>query len=58
MKDTMIVHEAMLREEIEQNVRIFLDPDHADDHNVSLLLATSGVGNVGLDSPSIRSVFR
>ena len=37
---------------------MFLDPDHADDQNMSLLLETSGVGNVRLDSPFVRSVFR
>ena len=39
-------------------MRMFLDPDHVNDQNVSLFLATSGVRNVGLDSPSLKLVFR
>ena len=29
-----------------------------DDESIQVLCATSGVGNVGIDSPNIRSVFR
>ena len=39
-------------------MRMFIDPDRADDQNVSLLLATIGVANVGLDSLSLRLEIR
>ena len=37
---------------------IFLNPSHPDGGNISVLVATSGVGNFGFDSPDIRNVFR
>ena len=58
MQDVVMVHGKMPREEKEEIIKLFLNPEHINDQCVSILCVTIGVGNVGLDSPSIRSVFR
>ena len=53
-----MVHGNMPREIKEEIMKLFLNPEHDDDQSVSILCATSGVGNVGVDSPSTKSFFR
>ena len=39
-------------------IKEFLDPESNDVDLNRILVCTSGVGNVGIDSPNIRAVYR
>jgi ATP-dependent DNA helicase RecQ len=56
--EVIVIHGQISKAEKGTYTRFFLDPEHPDDENINVLCATSGVGNVGLDSPHIRNVFR
>ena len=58
LDDTMCIHGQLTKEEKASYTQMFLNPEHEDDKRIRVLCATSGVGNVGIDSPDIRSVFR
>ena len=56
--EVLAIHGQLTKEEKSSYIQMFLDPQHPDDANIKVMCATSGVGNVGIDSPNIRSVFR
>ena len=56
--DVMCIHGHLSKEEKARYTQIFLNPEVEDDESIRVLCATSGVGNVGIDSPDIRGVFR
>ena len=56
--EALAVHGTLTKEEKSAYIQMFLDPKHRDDLKIKVLCATSGVGNVGLDSREIRSVYR
>jgi superfamily II DNA helicase RecQ len=56
--EVIVIHDQLSKVEKGTYTTFFLDPDHNDDFNINVLCATSGVGNVGLDSTQIRSVLR
>ena len=56
--EVIVIHDQLSKVEKGTYTTFFLDPDHNDDFNINVLCATSGVGNVGLDSPQIRNVLR
>ena len=56
--EVIVIHGQLSKVEKGTYTRFFLDPDHNDDLDINVLCATSGVGNVGLDSPQIRNVLR
>ena len=56
--DVLSIHGQLTKDQKACYIQTFLDPDHPDDKNIRVLCATSGVGNVGIDSKEIRSVFR
>ena len=56
--DVLSIHGQLTKEQKASYIQTFLDPEHDDDKNIRVLCATSGVGNVGIDSKYIRSVFR
>ena len=53
-----MVHGQLSKLEKSRHPQIFLNPTHPDDNNIGVLVATSSVGNVGIDSPGMRNVFR
>ena len=57
MQDVVMVHRKMPREEKEEIIKPFLNPGHINDQFVSILCETSGIVNVGIDSPDITSIF-
>ena len=58
LDDIMCIHGQLSKEEKASYTQLFLNPEHDDDQRIRVLCATSGVGNVGIDSPDIRAVFR
>jgi len=56
--EVIVIHGQLSKVEKGTYTRFFLDPDHDDDLDINILCATSGVENVGLDSPQIRNVLR
>ena len=56
--DILSIHGHLTKDQKAMYIQTFLDPDHDDDRNIKVLCATSGVGNVGIDSREIRSVYR
>jgi len=58
MHEVISIHGNLSKVEKTKYIQFFLDPQHPDDANLKVLCATSGVGNVGIDSPNIRKVFR
>ena len=56
--EVLSIHGHLPKLEKSRYMQMFLNPTHPDDKNVKVLCATSGVGNVGIDSPDIREVFR
>ena len=56
--DVMCIHGQLSKEEKSRYTQIFLDPEVEHDKAIRVLCATSGVGNVGIDSSDIRSVYR
>ena len=58
LHDIMCIHGQLSKEEKASYIQLFLNPEHEEDQNIKVLCATSGVGNVGIDSPDIRAVFR
>lgn len=57
-KDVICIHGQLSKEEKSRYTQIFLNPELEEDESIKVLCATSGVGNVGIDSPDIRGVFR
>ena len=58
LNDIMCIHGQLSKEEKASYTQLFLNPEHEEDQKIKVLCATSGVGNVGIDSPDIRAVFR
>ena len=58
LDDIMCIHGQLSKEEKASYTQLFLNPEHEDDKRIKVLCATSGVGNVGINSPDIRAVFR
>ena len=56
--EVLTVHGQLSKVEKPLYTQIFLKPSHPDGGNVSVPVTTGGVGNVGIDSPDIRNVFR
>ena len=56
--DILSIHGRLTKDQKASYIQTFLDPDHDEDRNIKVLCATSGVGNVGIDSSEIRSVYR
>ena len=57
-KDIMCIHGKLSKEEKSRYTQIFLNPEVEEDKSIRVLCATSGVGNVGIDSSHIRGVYR
>ena len=57
--DIMCIHVNLSKEEKASYTQLFLNPEHAEvQQRIRVLCPTSGVGNVGIDSPDICAVFR
>ena len=53
----IVVHGKISKVEKGRYTQFFLNPEHPNDVNINVLCTTSGVVNVGLDSPHIRNIF-
>ena len=58
MIDIIEVDGALTKVEKSFYMQEFLDPDDGVIDQNRVLVCTSGVGNVGIDSPNIRAVYR
>ena len=56
--EVLAVNGQLYKVEKYRYTQIFLNPSHPDDGNIGVLVATKGVGNVGIDSPDIRNVLQ
>ena len=56
--EVIVVHGKFSKVEKGRYTQFFLNPEHTDDYNINVICTTSGVGNVGLDSPHIINVFQ
>ena len=58
--DVLTLVGTLTKEEKSANIRLFLNGSVSDTSttDVRVLCATSGVGNAGIDSPDVRSVYR
>ena len=56
--EILSIHGQLTKEEKSAYIQMFLNPVREEDKGIKVMCATSGVGNVGVDSPHIRAVFR
>ena len=56
--EVLAVNGQLYKVETYRYTQIFLNPSHPDDGNIGVLVATKGVGSVGIGSPDIRNVLQ
>ena len=56
--EVIVVHGQWSKIEKIRHTKFFLNLEHPGDENITVLCSTSGVGDVSLDYPHIRNVFR
>ena len=56
-REVIVFHGKISKVEKGRYTQFFLNPEHPNDVNINVLCTTSGVVNVGLDSPHIRNIF-
>ena len=56
--EVIFVHVKFSKFEKGRYTQFFFNTEHTYDNKINVLCSTSGVGNVGLDSPHIKNLFR